>query len=63
MHMNVNENETNRNTYFMQLIVITLTAHVATGACSRVKHNKGQCCVATELKIQILLFLKATCFL
>ena len=49
--------------HFMQLIVITLTAHVATGACSRVKHNKGQCCVATELKIQILLFLKATCFL
>jgi hypothetical protein len=29
----------------------------------RVKHNKGQCCVAVELKIQVLLFLKATCFL
>ena len=29
----------------------------------RVKHNKGQCSVAAELKIQVLLFLKATCFL
>jgi hypothetical protein len=27
------------------------------------KHNKGQCSVAAELKIQVLLFLKATCFL
>ena len=29
----------------------------------RVKHNEGQCCVAAELTIQVLLFLKATCFL
>jgi uncharacterized membrane protein len=33
------------------------------GTYSRVKHNKGQCSVAGELKIQVLLFLKATCFL
>jgi len=31
--------------------------------CNQVKHNKGQCSVAAELKIQVLLFLKATCFL
>jgi hypothetical protein len=31
--------------------------------CYRVKYNKGQCSVAAELKIQVLLFLKATCFL
>jgi hypothetical protein len=48
--------------HFMQLIVITLIAHVATGACSRVKHNKGQCCVAAELTIQVLLFLKQHVF-
>ena len=29
----------------------------------RVKHNKRQCCVAAELKIQVLLSLKVTCFL